>query len=344
MLLDDALHLVRGTESLSPESTTSVIDLLMGGTVAPERGAEILSAWSQRGETPIELASVVECLLTRSVKVPISTRCFDLCGTGGSGLTRYNVSTTVAFMLAALGVPVAKHGNRGSQRPNGSFDLLDALGVPFQLTPKQLATLHQETGVCFLFARTMHPAVGAVAPMRKLAQGRTIFNLAGPLANPCRPERQVVGVAKETTAHVITGALTRLGITRAVVVRGHPGIDELSITGESQAWDVAGGRIAPLRIQPAMTHDGLDHGDLPGGDAVDNAKVFHRLLSGEEIGPLRDMVIANAALALDCWEGRATLAGAESLARAAEILASGAARAVFERHRTLANALATQAR
>jgi anthranilate phosphoribosyltransferase len=263
----------------------------------------------------------------------------DLCGTGGSELTRFNVSTTVAFVLASAGVPVAKHGNRGSRRPNGSFDLLDALGIPFALPPAHLAELQRTTGLCFLFARTMHPAVAAVAPMRKLVAGRTIFNLAGPLANPCRPTRQVVGVTREALAHVVAGALQHLGIERAIVVRGHPGLDEVSITGPSHLWEVANGHTHH-RIVEHYHHHGLDHSALPGGDAPENAAIFHRLLTGEETGPLRDMVVANAAMALDCWRGHPHAGNPDTIAEVMDLLLSGRPRETYHAHRRNARRLA----
>ncbi len=325
---------------MTAEEVRQVLDLLLSSDTPVVDGAGLLSAWTRRGETAAELAGLVEALLTHAVRVPLAGPCMDLCGTGGSELTRFNVSTTVAFVLAAAGVPVAKHGNRGSRRPNGSFDLLDSLGIPFLLNPEQLAQIFQETGICFLFARVMHPAVGKVAPMRKLVAGRTIFNLAGPLANPCRPTRQIVGVTKEETAVVVAGALAKLGIEHGIVVRGHPGLDEVSITGPSHLWEVAGGHVHH-RIVHHYHHHGLDHAALPGGDAVDNAPIFLRLLAGDEQGPLRDMVVANAALALDCWRANAHPGGSEAIAEVKELLASGTAQAAYFRHRRVARTVAS---
>ena len=333
--------LVRSAGGMTQEQTQVVLHHLMDGSMTPEHGAEVLIAWSERGETGAELAAVVEGLLAKAVHIPIPGG-MDLCGTGGSGLGRYNVSTTTAFVLAAAGIPVVKHGNKGSKAPNGSFDLLEALGVPFQLPVHQLVKLQAETGVCFLFARAVHPAVAAVAPARKLAGARvkrTIFNLAGPLANPCRPKRQLIGVTDERTAHVVADAIKRLGSERALVVRGHPGIDEVSITGPTHVWDVQGGHIHHSIIERIHQH-GLDHAHLPCGDAVHNAAIFHRMLSGDERGPLLDMVCANAGAALDCWHDRKVLSDSVGFDQAKELIASGKAKQAFTRHLTLAKQLA----
>jgi anthranilate phosphoribosyltransferase len=336
--LADARAAIDRPTGMSAAEVSQLLNLLLSGTLNAEVGAQLLTAWAVRGETATELATVVQSLLTHAVHIPVSEPCFDLCGTGGSDLTRYNVSTTVAFVLAAIGVPVAKHGNRGSKRPNGSFDLLDALGVPFALPPKHLATLFEETGVCFLFARSMHPAVATVAPMRKLVAGRTIFNLAGPLANPCKPRRQVVGVVKDATAQVVAGALHHLGVEHAIVVKGHPGLDEVSITGPSHLWEVAHGRTHH-RIIEHFHHHGLDHADLPGGDADVNASLFAELLQGRHQGPLLDMIIANAALALDCWRQSPNPGDQETFREVREAIAKGLAWNKYQAHKQLAEHL-----
>ena len=339
LLPADARTWIEQPGGMTDTQVTQILELLLDGEVDPHDGASLLSRWTARGETSSELAALVNLLLKRAVRIPITTPSMDLCGTGGSELTRFNVSTTVAFVLATAGVPVTKHGNRGSRRPNGSFDLLDALGVPFQLTPSQIAQIFAETGLCFLFARAIHPTVAKVAPLRKLVNGRTIFNLAGPLANPCRPTHQVVGVTSEATAHVVAGALTLLGIQRGLVVRGHPGLDEVSITGPTHLWEVSGGHTHH-RIVEHFHHHGLDHTALPGGDAPENALIFHRLLQGKETGPLQDMVVANAALALDCWRGNSHPGSDLAIGEVRDLLASGVVKATYERHRRISRVVA----
>ncbi len=335
------IALARSPKGMTQEQTQVVLHHLMDGSLTPEHGAEVLVTWSQRGETGLELATVVETLLEKAVHVPIPGG-MDLCGTGGSGLGRYNVSTTTAFVLAAAGIPVVKHGNKGSKTPNGSFDLLEALGVPFQLPVTQLVKLQQKTNVCFLFARAIHPAVAAVAPARKLASAhvkRTVFNLAGPLANPCRPRKQVIGVTDDKTAHVVCDAIQRLGCERAIVVRGHPGIDEISITGATHVWDVHNGHVHHSIIERIHQH-GLDHAHLPCGDSHANAATFHRLLSGEEKGPILDMVCANAGAALDCWHDRKVLSDSVGFEEAKALFADGNVKMTFVRHLTMAKELA----
>jgi anthranilate phosphoribosyltransferase len=329
----DALALASGP-GMDAAGCRAVLDLLMAQTPTPEQGADILVAWQRRGPTGVELAATVEALLARAVQVPITTPVLDLCGTGGSGRTRFNVSTTCAFILAAAGIPVAKHGNRGSARPNGSFDLLDALGVPYQLPPERLAEVFARSGLCFLFARAMHPAVAAVAPFRKLAAARvprTIFNLAGPLANPCRPQWQVIGTVDQPTARVVLEAAQILGARRTLVVTGHPGIDEVSISGPTHVSEIDRGAIRHQIVQTGR--HGLDHDALPGGDAVENAKLFLALLDGREAGPLAELVAVNAGAAIDCHAGRPFSADGEGARLARTLLATGAVREAYDRHR-----------
>jgi anthranilate phosphoribosyltransferase len=333
---------VRRAAGMGEGEVAELMGTLVEGGYAPEQAADLLCAWSERGETGAELAAVVRFLLARALPLAELAPSIDLCGTGGSGLTRYNVSTTAAFVLCAAGVPVAKHGNKGSGRPNGSFDLLEALRVPYLLPLPRLAELHRRSGVCFLFARSMHPVVGALAGARKLARARvarTVFNLAGPLANPCRPLKQIIGVTDLRTAHVVADALGRLDAgragARAVVVCGHPGIDEVSITGPTNLWNVQDGHVHHAIIervhQPGLTHD-----QLPGGDAHENARLFERLLQGEEQGALLDLVCTNAGVALDCWHARPILSDGPGFAQARALIADGSAWAAFARHRELA--------
>lgn len=335
----DALDLARTPSGMTAGQTVEVLSLLTGATLEVAEGADILKGWAQRGETGVELAATARYLKNHAVQVPVDTDCFDLCGTGGSGLTRYNISTTVAFVAAAAGVPVAKHGNRGSRRPNGSFDLLDELGVPFDLSPKDQAQLVASTGLCFLFARTHHPAVGKVVPYRKAAGCRTIFNLAGPLANPAKIKHQIIGTVDEATALVVSDALHELQTEGALVVWGDPGIDEISVTGTTGYFHVgAGGRTAGSFEAPR--HPDLDYGSLPGGDAPENAKLFVDLLSGEHTGPLLDMLCVSAGAAIDLWKGTPPAYEGPGAKMARSLIADGSAYSTFEGHRAMANQLA----
>lgn len=339
--LPDAQNLAALSQGMNAEQTTELLELLVSGTLAVEEGAGLLQAWAARGETGIELAAAVRFLRSKAVPVPVAEPGFDLCGTGGSGLERYNVSTTVAFVCAAAGLPVAKHGNRGSKRPNGSFDLLEALGVPFELSPAQEAQLQKETGVCFIFARTHHPAVGKVVPYRKAAGGRTIFNLAGPLSNPAAIKHQIIGTINEDTAKIVAQALSELKSEGAFVVYGEPGIDEISVTGKTGTLLVTPEGTSPGSFEQP-THPGLDYASLPHGDAEENKQTFMELLEGKETGPLLDMVCENAGAALDLWAGRVPSYGGPGAATARQLIESGAALRAFEKHRKLAQRLAQE--
>lgn len=334
-----ALQLAADPRGMSGEQTQEFLALLTGATLPVDEGAALLKAWAARGETSLELFSAVQFLQKHAMRVPVTTPCFDLCGTGGSGLSRYNISTTVAFILAAAGIPVAKHGNRGSSRPNGSFDLLDHLGIPFDFSPQESAQLQQETGLCFLFARTHHPEVGKVAPYRKAAGGRTIFNLAGPLSNPARIKHQLIGTIDEATARVVAQALSLLESEGALVVWGTPGLDEISITGKTGYLWVQANHIATGELVPSTKLD-INYATLPAGDAPDNARTFFKLLSGSEKGPLLDMLVENAGAAIDLWNRRAPVLSGSGAKIARDLVRSGAALAKFEQHRDLAQQLA----
>lgn len=333
--LNTARELVHRSDGMSAAEAAMVVDLLLAGSLEAEVGGDLLINWAERGETSTELAGVVRHLRSQAVAVNGRDEVLDVVGTGGSGLTRFNVSTTVAFVCAAAGASVAKHGNKGSRRPNGSFDLLDALGIPYPAAPQALERLLEETGVCFCFARALHPAMKAAVPYRQHAGRRTIFNLAGPLSNPVACSHQVVGVCDAGTAEVVAGALAELAPGAAVVVRGHPGLDEVSVTGDSHWIHLAGGerRVGLLDRPP---HAGLDYSSLPGGDGVENAGHFRRLVAGEERGPLFDLVARSAGVALDLWNGHLPSEDSPGRAQAVELLADGSVAAVVDDHRHLA--------
>ena len=336
--LEQAQSLAAKSGGMDNNEASEFLELLMSSTLSEADGAGLLVQLAERGETGSEVAAFVTGLRQHAVACDFHTPCLDVCGTGGSGLTRFNISTTVAFICAAAGIPVAKHGNRGSRRPNGSFDLLDELDVRFEFNGEQLAAALKESNVAFLFARTMHPAVGKVVPYRKAAGRRTIFNLAGPLANPTHISHQIIGTTNEDTALVLAEALKQLNVERACVVWGAPGIDEFSVTGPSNYYLIENGTMHKHSVDQAM-HPNLKHEDIPGGDAPENAATFHALLNGEERGPLRDMVLANAGAAIDIWNNRAITIESGGYLQAAELLDSGAVKAAFEKHRDFVKTL-----
>lgn len=333
----DALSLA-SSQGMSATDASAVLDLLMDGAPSQEEGGAILKTWAERGVTASELAAVVKGLKGRCAAIAAPSPVIDVVGTGGSGLTRYNTSTTSAFILAASGITVAKHGNMGSRRPNGSFDLLQALDIPFMHSPENISELLHKTGQAFLFARTMHPAMKAVVPYRQAAACRTVFNLAGPLANPVALSHQVIGACDQETAQVLADALLEIDDRTALVVWGHPGLDEVSVTGSTGFLKVADGSISTGSMDEVL-HPGLNYEQLPGGDGVDNAVTFKALMAGTETGPIADMVTLSAGIAFDLMAGREPTVAGEGQAQARDLLASGAAAAQVERYRELAQSL-----
>lgn len=338
--MTDLLAAAARPTGLTAAEAQEALDAITGQKLSPEAGADLLVAMRNRGETALELSTFVRGLVAKAMPVDLGREVMDVVGTGGSGRARYNASTTACFVLAAAGVPVAKHGNRGSNHANGSFDLLEALGVPFQLPPGGHRRLLQESGLCFIFARQAHPAIGAAAPMRKLAAARvpgTIFNLAGPLANPARPARLLLGCARPAQGPLLADTLRLLGTRRSFIASGHPGIDEMSVTGPTHLWEVTATGIGQREV--TAPHPAPDEALVTGGDCTANAATFHRLMDGQERGPLLDFVVANAGTALALWRDLpADDPGCRDEAR--ELIASGRAKAAFEHHRQAAKAIA----
>ena len=327
----------RIAQGINGEDAIALVSWLVDEQPAEDVGAAALRAWAEVGETPEAVAALVGWLQERAVQVPLSRPAMDVCGTGGSGLTRYNVSTTVAFVLATLGVPVAKHGNRGSQRPNGSFDLLDELSIRFDLSPESQVNIFDETNLVFCFARQHHPIVGKVGAYRKAAGCRTIFNLSGPLANPAPMAAQLIGVADASRQAMLASTLETLGLAKYVVVSGQPGIDEVSISGQT-TWLAAGGASGSCDINLVD-----DYAQIPGGDAAVNAELFRGIMTNQEdpgTALLSEMVIANAATAVACWRGEPISPTGVAAAECRDALVSGRVAALVKRYTELSQELA----
>jgi anthranilate phosphoribosyltransferase len=284
------------------------VALLLSDTTDDSEKADFLTALHRKGETVEEIVGFVQQLINRAVDPLIDPKnlagpMIDVCGTGGDGIDLFNVSTTIMFVLAAGGAVVVKHGNRGVTSRCGSADVLEALGAPFELPPAHLKECAERLGLCFIFARQYNPAYRALAEMRKrLAREniRTIFSLLGPLLNPTRPARQLIGVYSPHLTSVFADVLRRLGRERAWVVHGTTetgdGMDDISIGGATVLAELLQGKVISGVIDsrwlniPAGTLD-----DLRGGDAAENAACLEGILSGEIKGAKRDLTLVNAA-------------------------------------------------
>jgi anthranilate phosphoribosyltransferase len=251
---------------LQPQEARECINQLLDPEVSDSLKAEVLIALADKGESVQEILAFSQALLDKALPYDLTRESIDLCGTGGAGHNRFNVSTTSAFILAGAGIPIMKHGNKGSKRPNGSFDLLEELGLRVDFSPEEQQEVYDETGLCFLFARMVHPAMKAVVAARKLAGRRTIFNIVGPLCNPVRPHYQIVGTIDQRIGRNLLEVMQGQGRKGAMVVMGEPGIDEISIAGKSRIWDLRQEEIREYSVQPEdFGMSAVPYTSLPGG-------------------------------------------------------------------------------
>lgn len=298
---------LRGGGDLTAGDIRYVVPVLLSDAVTDEMKAEFLTALHEKGETAEEVACFVELFMERATDPQINAAelpgpMIDVCGTGGDGLDFFNVSTTIMFILAAGGAVVVKHGNRSVTSTCGSADVLEELGVPLHLAPEDLKECAQRFGLGFIFARQYHPAFREIAKMReRLARqkSRTIFNLLGPLLNPARPSRQLVGVFAPRLTTLFAEVLRRLGRERAWIVHGlaenTDGMDDISICGATTIADLQDGKITSAVLDTqwlGVQRYPID--ELLGGPAAENAAALEGILSGEIKGAKREMAVANA--------------------------------------------------
>jgi anthranilate phosphoribosyltransferase len=315
-------------EDLPVEDAAVAMGHVMAGEATPAQVAAFVVALRAKGETSGEVAGLAQAMLALAPRVETPGPVVDTCGTGGDRAGTINVSTIAAVVAAGAGAVVAKHGNRAASSRCGSADLLEALGVKVALEPEPVARCLRECGIGFMFAPVFHPAFAHAAGARRELGIPTVFNFLGPLTNPARPAGQVVGVADGRMLPVLAGVLAARG-TRAFVVRGDDGLDEITTTGTSTVIEVDGGDVREYTLDPASL--GVSPArpeDLAGGDAEANAAVARSVLSGRP-GPARDIVLLNAAAALTVAAKSPDLAG--GLALAADSVDEGRAAAVLER-------------
>ena len=300
---------------------------LLDGEPSENEIEQFLIALSKRGETAEEITGAARALRARLIPIDSPAEAIDVCGTGGDGHHTLNVSTAVSLVVAACGVPVAKHGNRAASSKAGAADTLEALGLDMDAAGRTAERTLDQLGICFLFARNHHPAMARIQPIRKRIGRRTIFNLMGPLSNPARVRSQLIGIARPAYVPIYANALAKLGTQRSLIVSGDEGLDELSIAGSSEVADVTGSEFLMRRVHPADA----DIATAPieairGGDAAQNAAALTALLAGAP-GPYRDAVLLNAAAALIVAD-RGT-SWADRVCAAREALDSGRARALL---------------
>jgi anthranilate phosphoribosyltransferase len=296
--------------------------------------AGLLAAMATRGETVDELTGFAEALRALAIPVPLTAAeraaLVDTCGTGGDGRGTFNISTGAALVATAAGAKVAKHGNRGVTSRCGSADVLEALGVPVALTPEQSAACLRATGFTFLFAPALHPAMKRVMPIRRALGFRTIFNLAGPLTNPAGAPAQIMGVYASDKLKLVAGAMAQLGIRHGRVVHARNGIDEIALSATDAILVQSPAPPIPAVIHPEDAGLGAaDLADLRGADTPQaNAAILEGILGGVERGAKRDVVLINAAAALEASGLASNLR--EGVERAGYAIDSGAARRTLQ--------------
>src|SRR5215208_2271694 len=298
-MLTGLLHKLTAREDLTTGEAADAMLAIMSGAASPASIAAFLVALAMKGERPEEIVGFAETMRDQAVPFEAGGRdVFDTCGTGGDRSGTFNISSASAIVIAACGVPVAKHGNRSVSSRCGSADVLEALGVNVSASPAAAERCLADAGIAFLFAPTFHPSMRHAGPTRRDLGLRTAFNLLGPLTNPARPRRQLVGVPRPELTQLLARSLQLLGSERAWVVHGADGIDEISPTGYTKVSECRAGRVRTFYVHPSdfgLRKVPLEA--LAGGDAAENASIVQRVLAGDP-GARRDAVLLNAAAGL----------------------------------------------
>jgi anthranilate phosphoribosyltransferase len=322
---------VAGRQNLSSADAEAAMHTILNGQATAPQIAAFLMAIRMKGPTVEELVGFAQAM--RRMAAPVEARIpgerlLDTCGTGGTADGTFNISTVAAFVAAGAGVRVAKHGNRSYSGPCGSADLLESMGIRIAIPPAESARAIREVGIGFFFAPAVHTAMRHAMPVRQDLKMQTVFNLLGPLTNPAGADAQIAGAPSEEAAGLIAGALAKLGLRHGFVVHGSDGLDEITTTGSTLAFEIREGNVERRTLEPAdFAVRTASPADLKGGDKARNLEIAVAVLAGAR-GPHRDIVIANAAAALVAADLVATFL--EGAAVAAVSLDSGAARQKVE--------------
>ncbi|MDD3021157.1 MAG: anthranilate phosphoribosyltransferase [Alphaproteobacteria bacterium] len=297
-MMKDILKSIRNGETLPEKIFSDTISMILDGHCSPAQIGALLMGLSQRGESVDEITGAAKILRARASTITAPAGAIDCCGTGGDHSNSLNISTAVAFVVAACGVPVAKHGNRAASSKSGAADVLEALGIQLDLSPLQCEQALQEIGFCFLMAPHHHSSLKPLAALRKELGFRTIFNLLGPLANPAGTKRQLLGVFDKSFVRPMAESLLKLGSEAAMVVHGEDGMDEITLSGRTYCAELRNGHIIEYILTPDdFRLPSIQPMDILGGDATFNGTALMELLNGAD-NAYRRIVLANSAAAL----------------------------------------------
>lgn len=309
---------------LSYDQAKAVMNEIMDGQASPVQMAAYLTALSLKGETIDEITASAAGMRAHCVKLLHDQNVLEIVGTGGDGANSFNISTTSALVVAAGGVPVAKHGNRAASSKSGAADVLEALGVNITLPPEQSARLLRNIGICFLFAQNYHIAMKYVAPIRRELGIRTVFNILGPLSNPAGANMELMGVYEEALVEPLAQVMAKLGVTRGMVVYGQDKLDEISASAPTTVCEIRDGWFQSYQITPEQFgYSRCDKSELAGGGPAENAAITRAIVDGTERGAKRQAVCLNAGAAL--YIGGKAATTEEGVRLAESLLDSGAA-------------------
>ena len=334
-MIKEAIIKLSKKQDLAYAEAEAVMDEIMSGQATPVQMSAYLTALALKGETIDEITASAAGMRAHCIKLLHNLDVLEIVGTGGDGSNSFNISTTSSLVIAAGGVPVAKHGNRAASSKSGAADCLEALGVNITIEPEQSKTLLEEIGICFLFAQKYHTAMKYVGPIRKELGIRTIFNILGPLANPAGPVYQIMGAYDESLLPSMAKVLSNLGVKRGMVVYGQDRLDEISASAPTTVCEIDNGTFKNYVITPEeFGMERCTKEDLVGGTPQENAEITRAILNGEK-GPKRNVVLLNAAAALYVAGKADSMADGVKLAE--KVIDTGLAKAQLERFIKLSN-------
>ena len=298
-MIKEAIIKLSKKQDLTYAEAETVMDEIMSGQATPVQMSAYLTALSLKGETIDEITASAAGMRAHCIKLLHDMDVLEIVGTGGDGSNSFNISTTSSLVIAAGGVPVAKHGNRAASSKSGAADVLEALGVKITLTPERSAEILKKINICFLFAQNYHIAMKYVAPIRKELGIRTVFNILGPLSNPAGANMELMGVYDQALVEPLAQVMANLGVNRGMVVYGHDSLDEISMCAPTSVCEIKDGKFTSYEITPEQFgYEKCEKGALTGGTPAENAEITKAILKGEERGPKRQAVCLNAGVAL----------------------------------------------